>query len=267
MQHAPNNPPPVTPLPPPAPGKNPVIVPAYNESASVAHVVNDLHKHLPRADVLIVDDGSTDGTHQAVPDHTPVLRLPFNLGIGAAMQAGYRYASIHNYDFALQVDGDGQHPADQAHKLISALVETHADLVIGSRFLPDNTGDTNNTHDPNYKPPATRAAGIGVIRAFVRLLTGLRITDCTSGFRACNRGVIQAFARWYPEDYPEPQVIPLLHRAGFTIHETPVTMRPRTTGQTSIPFLKGVFYILKVGFALLLDLSRSPWPKKKANQP
>ncbi len=268
MHKPPNNPSPPTPHPTPQPkcsedpGKCLIIIPAYNESASIAQVVNDLRTHLPHADILVIDDGSTDNTHKAVPSHTPILRLPFNLGIGGAMQAGYRYASIHNYDIALQIDGDGQHPADQAHKLITKLTESNADLIIGSRFLPND-----NDNDPNYTPPATRAAGIGVIRTLVRLLTGLHITDCTSGFRACNRDVIKAFAHWYPEDYPEPEVILLLHRAGFNIHETPVTMRPRTTGQTSIPFLKGVFYILKVTFALLLDLSRSPWPNKKANQP
>lgn len=235
-----------------------VIVPAYNESGSIAQVVTDLRTHLPQADVIVIDDGSTDDTHQAVPEETPVLRLPFNLGIGAAMQAGYRYAFIHGYDTALQIDGDGQHPADQAHKLIQTLNDADADMVIGSRFLTD---------DPNYTPPAARAAGIGVIRALVNTLTRLRMTDCTSGFRACNRDVIHAFAHWYPEDYPEPEVILLLHRAGFKLKETPVTMRERTAGRTSIPFLKGVFYILKVGFALLLDLSRNPWPNKKANQP
>ena len=243
------------PPPNPAPGRCLVIVPAYNEAGSIAEVVNDLRTHLPHADVIVVDDGSTDRTHAAVPANTPVLRMPFNLGIGGAMQAGYRYAFIHHYDTALQIDGDGQHPADQAHKLIDALHSSDADMVIGSRFLND---------DPNYTPPAARAAGIGVIRAFVNTLAGLRMTDCTSGFRACNRGVIRAFAHWYPEDYPEPEVILLLHRAGFNIKETPVTMRERTAGRTSIPFLKGVFYLLKVGFALLLDLSRSPWPKQKA---
>lgn len=233
-----------------------VIVPAYNEAGSVAQVVDDLREHFPQADVLVVDDGSTDGTHAAVPPHAKVLRLPFNLGIGGAVQAGYRYACMHGYEIAFQIDGDGQHPADQAHKLIRAMQETGADMVIGSRFLTD---------DPNYTPPAARAAGIGVVRLMVRALTGLRMTDCTSGYRACNRDVIHAFARWYPEDYPEPEVILLLHRAGFRIAETPVTMRERTAGQTSIPFLKGVFYILKVGSALLLDLGRSPWPQKKAN--
>lgn len=244
----------------PEPSTNPrtntclVIVPAYNEAGSIAGVVQDLRHHFAQADVLVVDDGSTDGTHKVAPVGTTVLRLPFNLGIGGAMQAGYRYAFMHGYGVALQVDGDGQHPAEEAHKLIDALKASNADMVIGSRFLAD---------DPNYKPPAARAAGIGVVRTVLRLLSGLQITDCTSGFRACNRRVIKAFAHWYPEDYPEPEVILLLHRAGFSIRETPVTMRPRAAGRTSIPFLKGVFYILKVSLALLLDTARRPWPKQK----
>ncbi len=247
--------PPINPIiaNPTSSGKCLVIVPAYNEAASVADVVNDLRLHLPQADVLVVDDGSTDDTHKAVPVGTPVLRLPFNLGIGGAMQAGYLYAQTHHYDLAIQVDGDGQHPADQAHKLITALVDTHADFIIGSRFLP------NDTHDPNYTPPISRAAGIRAIRTVVRLLTGLSLTDCTSGFRAANRPVIDAFVTWYPDDYPEPQVIPLLHRAGFKVRETPVTMRPRAAGRTSIPFILGVFYIIKVTTAMLLDLIRDPW--------
>lgn len=238
------------------PGKCLVIVPAYNEARSVGQVVNELRRDLPEADVLVVDDGSTDGTHKAVPDEAILLRLPFNLGIGAAMQAGYRYAWMHGYELAIQVDGDGQHPAEQAPKLIDAIRRTGADMVIGSRFLSD---------DPNYKPPAARAAGIGVIRNVLRLLTGQRVSDCTSGFRICNQRVIEAFAHWYPEDYPEPEVILLLHRAGFTIAETAVLMRPRAAGRTSIPFLKGVFYILKVSLALVLDLARDPWPKQKAS--
>jgi len=237
----------------PPPNKCLVIVPAYNEAASVADVVNDLRQHLPRTDVLVIDDGSTDGTHAAVPKGTPVLRLPFNLGIGGAMQAGYLYAQTHNYDLALQVDADGQHPADQAHQLIDALAQTDADFVIGSRFLAD---------DPGYTPPISRAAGIRAIRIVVRLLTGLSLTDCTSGFRAANRRVIDAFVRWYPDDYPEPEVILLLHRAGFKLKEVPVTMRPRAAGRTSIPLIHGVFYIMKVTAALLLDLVRDPWARR-----
>ena len=239
------------------PGRCLAIVPAYNEADSVANVVRDLVEHLPDADILVVDDGSADGTHLAVPDEATVIRLPFNLGIGAAMQAGYRYAKYFGYDFAVQVDGDGQHPADQLPKLFDLLRDTDADLVIGSRFLAE---------DSTYIPSRSRAFGIGVVRSVVRLLTGLPVTDCTSGMRACNRRVIEAFAAWYPDDYPEPEVILLLHRAGFRIAEVPVDMRERTAGQTSIPFIKGVFYILKVTVALLLDLVRRPWPIKKASQ-
>ena len=105
-----------------------------------------------------------------------------------------------------------------------------------------------------------------MVRTVLRLLSGLRITDCTSGFRAANRAVIEAFAHWYPEDYPEPEVILLLHRAGYKVAETPVLMRERTAGHTSIPFLKGVFYILKVSLALVLDMARRPWPKQKASR-
>lgn len=234
-----------------------VIVPAYNEAGSVGQVVSDLIKHLPKADVLVVDDGSTDGTHEAVPEGASVLRLPFNLGIGGAMQAGYRYAFLHGYGLAMQVDGDGQHPAAEAHKLIDAITAGNADLVIGSRFLSD---------DPNYTPPAARALAISMLRTLIKALTGKRITDCTSGFRVCNHRVIEAFAAWYPEDYPEPEVILLLHRAGFEVAETPVVMRERTAGRTSIPFHKGVFYLLKVSSALLLDMIRKPWPKSKARQ-
>lgn len=234
-----------------------VIVPAYNEADSVGQVVRDLAEHLPEADVLVVDDGSTDGTHEAVPEGATVLRLPFNLGIGGAMQAGYRYAFCHGYDTAMQVDGDGQHPAQETHKLTNALADTDADLVIGSRFLSD---------DPNYSPPAARAIAIRMLRILIRGLTGERITDCTSGFRICNRSVIEAFAKWYPEDYPEPEVILLLQRGGFKVRETPVVMRERTGGRTSIPFLKGVFYLVKVSSALLLDMVRQPWPERKARQ-
>ncbi len=230
-----------------------VIVPAFNEAGSVGQVVEELRRDLPQADVLVVDDGSTDGTHEAVPEGARVLRLPFNLGIGGAMQAGYKYAFVYGYDLAMQVDGDGQHPAGEAHKLLTAIEQSGADMVIGSRFLND---------EENYRPPAARAAGIGVVRTVLRLLTGQTITDCTSGFRVCNRQVIEAFAHWYPEDYPEPEVILLLQRAGYRVAETPVVMRERMAGRTSIPFLKGVFYILKVSTALVLDTVRRPWPQK-----
>jgi glycosyltransferase involved in cell wall biosynthesis len=240
----------------PAPSTSPAhsprclaIVPAFNESGAIAAVVADLRTHAPQVDILVIDDGSTDGTAACVPPPATVIRLPFNLGIGGAMQTGYRYAREHGYDVALQVDGDGQHPADQIPALIAALRETGADLIVGSRFL--NAG--------SYQQSPARMAGIRVLIGLLRLLTGKPLTDPTSGFRAANRRVIEAFAAWYPDDYPEPEVLVLLSRVGYVVREIPVRMAPRRTGRSSIGLLTGVFYVLKVSAALLLSTLRRPW--------
>lgn len=230
-----------------------LIVPAYNEAASIAGVVHDLKKHVPAFDVVVIDDGSTDATAANVPQGARVIRLPFNLGIGGAMQTGYRCAAMEGYEVAVQVDGDGQHRGDQVSKLIDRLEAGGADLVIGSRFL--GAGE--------YHQSAARAAGSGVLRAMLRLLTGRAFTDCTSGFRAANRSIIEAFAHWYPEDYPEPEVVLLLCRAGFNIVEVEVSMNTRAGGRSSIPFTWGVFYVIKVATSLLLDTIRQPWPEGK----
>jgi glycosyltransferase involved in cell wall biosynthesis len=227
-----------------------VIVPAFNERASVRKVVMRLRRSLPEYDVLVIDDGSTDDTVRQVPAGTAVVTLPFNLGIGGAMQTGYRYAALHGYDVAVQVDADGQHRPAQVRRLVEAL-DGGADLAVGSRFLIPNR---------RYRQTPPRKAGAWFLRALIRTMTGLAITDCTSGFRAANRRVIRAFAHWYPEDYPEPEVILLLHRAGYDIREVPVRMRQRHTGRSSINVLEGVFYVLKVTICLLLDLVRDPWP-------
>ncbi|MFW6059873.1 MAG: glycosyltransferase family 2 protein [Phycisphaeraceae bacterium] len=237
---------------PPAPRRL-VIVPAYNEADSIGEVVRTLRAAVPDYDVLVVDDGSTDGTARAVPAGARVVRLPFNQGIGGAMQTGYRFAEMHGYDVAVQVDGDGQHPADQVPRLVETLEREGVDVVVGSRFLDARS----------YRPPASRMLGIHMLRALLRVLAGQRVTDCTSGFRAAGRRAICAFAYWYPEDYPEPEVILLLRRGGYTVREVAVEMNPRTTGTTSIPLHAGVFYVLKVSVALLLDLFRGPWPKER----
>ena len=227
-----------------------VIVPAFNEAGSIARVVEDVVRALPEFDVVVIDDGSTDLTAIRVPYPAIVITLPFNLGIGAAMQTGYRFAAEHNYDVAIQVDGDGQHPASEIGALLEAMQEDDADLVIGSRFLEPG----------EYRQSAARAAGSRVLRWLLRALTGRTYTDCTSGFRAANRAVIQAFSRWYPDDYPEPEVVLLAHRAGFRVTETPVRMERRVSGRTSIPLVCGVYYVVKVAVALLLDTTRQPWP-------
>lgn len=230
-----------------------VIVPVYNERDSIGRLIRHLHRSLPGFDVVVIDDGSTDDTAHQVPPGTAVVSLPFNLGIGGAMQSGYRYAAMHGYDIAVQCDGDGQHRPSEIIRLVGLLRQGEADLVVGSRFLGART----------YRQTVVRTLGSAVLRGIIRLLTGLNITDCTSGFRAGNRKVIHAFAHWYPEDYPEPEVILLLHRAGFRIQELPVRMRQRRTGSSSIGLLKGVFYVIKVTTCLLLDMIREPWPVAK----
>jgi len=207
-------------------------------------------------DVLVVDDGSTDGTAREASNKSRTISLPFNVGIGGAMQTGYRYADLHGYDIAIQVDGDGQHRPCEVKKLVDTVLSGEADLAVGSRFL---------SNSPGYKQNPMRQLGAFFLRGMLQLLTGRRITDCTSGFRAANRKVIRAFAHWYPEDYPEPEVILLLHRAGYQVTEVPVSMRQRRNGSSSISGLKGVFYVMKVSLCLLLDLARRPWDNAKVN--
>lgn len=235
-------------------------MPVFNERGSVGKVIERLRKALPEVDVLVIDDGSTDDTLRQIPHGVAVVSLPFNLGIGGAMQTGYRYAALHGYDIAIQVDGDGQHRPSEVQRLIQYLRDGKAELVVGSRFLEP-------TPYTSYRQTLIRRAGAYMLRGSIKLLTGLTITDCTSGFRAANRRVIRAFAHWYPEDYPEPEVILLLHRAGYRIGELHVKMRQRRSGQSSIGVLAGVFYVLKVTTCLMLDTVRAPWPHEKIGGP
>lgn len=234
-----------------------IIVPAFNESRSVAKLVRRLNLLLPDCHVLVIDDGSTDDTVRKIPPTASVVSLPFNLGIGGAMQTGYRYAALHGYDIAVQVDGDGQHRPREVQKLVEALVKSEADLVVGSRFLEATS----------FVPSLSRMTGIKVLSAWIRCLCGLKITDCTSGFRAVNNKVIRAYAHWYPEDYPEPEVVLLLHRSKFKVVEIPVRMRRRMYGRSSISLAHGFFYVLKVSVCLFLDMVRQPWPSGKIGSP
>ena len=180
-----------------------IIVPAFNERQSVARLARRLHRAMPSADVLVIDDGSTDDTLRRVPPATKVISLPFNLGIGGAMQTGYRYAALHGYDVAVQVDGDGQHRPGEVPRLVQHLLRSGADLAVGSRFIGKNREVPKHRR---YHQSIPRMVGIHILDAVIRLLCGLRVTDCTSGFRVANRRVIRAFAHWYPDDYPEPEV-------------------------------------------------------------
>jgi len=223
-----------------------VILPAYNEQDTIAAVVTQLHRALPDADVLVVDDGSKDQTARLVPPPARVVRLPMNLGIGGAMQTGYRFAKANGYDLAVQCDADGQHPPELIQPLIDHAVDSGADLVVGSRFIEPGM----------YQQQPARMAAINWLNRLIGLLGGQRVTDCTSGFRVANRRVIDAFATWYPDDYPEPEAMLRLLRSGFAVSETPVAMKQRQGGVSSIPFRRGLFYVIKVTAALLLTTVR-----------
>lgn len=225
-----------------------VIIPAYNEAETVADVVRDLRTHVPEYDVVVVDDGSTDETASIVAglDSIKLIQLPYNLGIGAAMQTGYKYAVRNGYDIAVQCDADGQHPVDEIRKLVGHIEAGDADLMIGSRYVAD-TG---------YQPSIGRRMGKSLLSRLVDALVGGGVTDTTSGFRAVNRRVLSLFARHYPEDYPEAEALVILHKAGLSAAEIPVRMNPRQGGRTSIDPKSAVYYMLKVALAMLVDVFR-----------
>lgn len=225
-----------------------VIVPAYNESESLPAVIQDIQKHAPYADVLVVDDGSRDGSGKiAAESGVAVLRLPFNLGIGGAMQAGYLYAQRHHYDGAVQFDGDGQHLASEIECLLNPILAGHFDIVVGSRFL--NQG--------SYRAPVLRRSGIWLFSLLLTRILGTKVTDTTSGFRAMNRTTIEFFSRRYPDDYPEVEALVLAHKVNLRIAEVPVKMQHRTGGQSSITPLRSVYYMVKVSLAVLIDLIKA----------
>jgi glycosyltransferase involved in cell wall biosynthesis len=222
-----------------------IIIPAYNEERNIGKVLDDIRAHVPDADVVVINDGSTDATAAIASGYgITVLSIPYNVGIGAAMQTGYRYALKKGYDIAIQFDGDGQHRADQVTAIRASLLAAEGDMVIGSRFLGEK----------GYRPGLARHSGIKILSWTISLLIGHLITDPTSGFRAVNRKVIGFFSTHYPDDYPEPEAVVLLKRAGFKIAEVPVLMRERQTGKSSITPLKAFLYMTKVLLAILVEM-------------
>ena len=226
-----------------------VVVPAYNEAESIGGVLRDLAKHVPEADVVVVDDGSSDETAAiALSRHARVIRLPFNLGIGGAVQTGLIVAERDGYDIVVQVDGDGQHRADQIPRLVEALEEQRLDMVIGSRFLAGGRG--------RYRGPVLRRVGIKLFEWVNSALVGQRITDNTSGFRGYRREAATLLARTYPDDYPEPESVVLLARRGFRVGEVAVEMRRRQGGRSSIDLSRSIYYMVKVLLAILVNVTR-----------
>ena len=226
------------------------VIPAYNESATIAAVVHALHHRAPEFDTLVVDDGSSDATgllaHRA---GAKVLRLPFNVGIGGAVQTGFVYARDHDYDYLAQVDGDGQHDALELASLLGAMDEKEVDVVCGSRFL---------TADHRYPTPLSRRTGIHIFAFLLSRILSVPVSDPTSGFRLYNRSAIELFAREYPHDYPEVEALLILHRHRLRMREVPVRMYRRGGGTSSISTGKSAYYMAKVLLALLVGLGRRP---------
>jgi glycosyltransferase involved in cell wall biosynthesis len=211
-------------------------------------VIAELRAFDPGLDVVVVDDGSVDRTAAvAAANGARVLRLPFNLGIGGAVQTGFRYAFEHGYDLAVRVDGDGQHDSGQLPRLIEPLLRDEADIVVGTRFASDESG---------YRSSRSRRVGIRVLAALVSRIVGQRVTDTTSGFQALNRRGIALFARDYPHDYPEVEATVMVFRHRLRMREVPVSMRERGGGRSSITALRSIYYMVKVTLAIFVGLFR-----------
>lgn len=227
--------------------KSLVIIPAYNEEKSILKTVNDIKEHAKSFDYIIVNDCSMDRTLEICKEHgLCVLNLPVNLGIGGAVQTGYLYAYKNGYDYAVQFDGDGQHDARYLEEMRDYMEGSDVDLLIGSRFVEKE----------GFQSSSLRRFGIQYFSHLIRLLTGVRITDPTSGMRMANRSVMEIYANCYPKDYPEPESAVAALNAGKKIEEYPVKMREREEGISSISPARAVYYMIKVTLAILVEALR-----------
>jgi glycosyltransferase involved in cell wall biosynthesis len=223
------------------------IVPAYNEEPNIARVIAELKEHDPGLDVVVISDGSVDRTYEVAREAgAKVLRLPFNLGIGAAVQTGFRYAWENGYELAVRCDGDGQHIPAELPKVVAPVVARDADIAIGSRFVSNG----------GYRSSATRRVGIRLLALAVSAIARQRVTDATSGFQALNRRALELFAADYPHDYPEVEGMVMTIKHRLRLVEVPVEMREREHGRSSITALRSIYYMVKVLIALFVGLFR-----------
>lgn len=224
-----------------------VIIPAYNEAASIVSTIEDIKSNAEDFDYIIINDRSTDNTYEiCIKNGFNVLNLPLNLGIGGAVQTGYWYALENNYDVAVQFDGDGQHDAKYLVSMVKHMVENDCNMVIGSRFIKKE----------GFQSSSTRRFGIKYFSMLIKFLTGKKITDPTSGLRMCDREVIEMFANSYPKDYPEPETTVKILCGGMKVEEIPVVMRAREEGVSSISPKKSIYYMFKVSLAIIIEKIR-----------
>lgn len=224
-----------------------VIIPVYNEEKTIGEVIDSVKNNFPQADILVINDGSDDNSSLiAGKKGVFVIDLPYNLGIGGAMQTGFKFAEIKDYDLVIQVDADGQHEPEFISKLIEPLQNGNADMAIGSRFASDS----------DYKSIVTRRLGIKLLSSILSIIVRQAVTDATSGFRAANKKTVKIFAERYPEDYPEVEAILLLRKQGLKFVEVPVMMSQRKGGCSSITPFRSVYYMLKVLLSVFITLFR-----------
>ena len=227
-----------------------IIIPAYNEEANIINTVNKIKNYKKyNIDYIVINDGSTDQTKVLLESNKiNYIDLPYNLGIGASVQTGYKYAYYNDYDIAIQFDGDGQHDINYIDKLIKPIVQKEADIVVGSRFI-DNTS--------KFRSTKARQLGINIISFLIKMLSGKKLLDVTSGFRAINKNIIQIFAKNYPYDFPEPITNYALIKNGFKFKEVGVMMHERVGGSSSIKLFGSIYYMFNVCLSiLLLDLNK-----------
>jgi len=230
------------------------IIPAYNEEKSIVAVINSINELKDRLDItaIVINDCSTDETSFiASKTNCIVLNLPVNLGIGGAVQTGFKYALQNNFDIAIQVDGDGQHPPEEIPRLIQPIINNEADVVIGSRFIEKD----------GFQSSYIRRQGIKYFKLLNKFLVSVEVMDSTSGFRAINRKALEVVDDYYPDEYPEPEAIILYAFNHLTIKEIPVKMRERQGGVSSINSFSSIYYMIKVTLAIISTYVRLK-PKK-----
>ena len=231
-----------------------LIIPAYNEEENILNVCNEIIK-TEGLDYVVINDASTDKTLEICKNNNlNYINLISNLGIGGAVQTGYKYALENNYDIAIQFDGDGQHDIKYINDICKPIIEQEADLCIGSRYIKNEKSEFQSTF--------MRRLGKNIISIILKICVGKKITDPTSGFRAANKRVIEIFAKNYPTDYPEPESLVHLTKLGFKVKEMPVNMNERQGGKSSIHAWKSIQYMIKVSLAIIIN-SLSLKGKKK----